>query len=127
MKRMKVFWKYFLNFIVLVLLVSGLVTLGTMNLNKENKVVEYIVQEKSPIIEIEECTNNKITGTITNDSKILINKIYVKAEFYNDSEKLLGTQYYEIKYFNVGEKARFEIDASYKNVEKIKISSTEKK
>lgn len=39
MKTMKKFWKYFLNFIVLVLIVSGLTYLGTRNINKNVDIV----------------------------------------------------------------------------------------
>lgn len=127
MKTMKKFWKYFINFIVLFLLVSGLTYLGTANNNKENKTIECIAQEKSPIIEIAECTNKKIIGTATNDTKVLINVIYIKADFYNEDNNLVGTKYEEIRYFNVGEKAKFEIKFEYKDISKINITAVETK
>lgn len=129
MKTMKKFWKYFLNFIVLFLLVSGLTYLGTMNIKKEEEkaTITYTTQTTSPIIEITECKNGKLKGTIKNDTNILINVIYVKAEFYDKNEKLLETKFYEIKYFNVGEKAKFEIEFSNKNVTNVKITSAESK
>lgn len=46
MKTMKKFWKYFINFIVLFLLVSGLTYLGTMNRGKSEKTIECIVRNK---------------------------------------------------------------------------------
>lgn len=129
MKTMKKFWKYFLNFIVLFLLVSGLTYLGTMNIKKEEEkaTITYTTQTTSPIIEITECKNGKLKGTIKNDTNILINVIYVKAEFYDKNEKLLETKFYEIKYFNVGEKAKFEIEFSNKNVTNVKVTSAESK
>lgn len=127
MKTMKKFWIYFINFVVLFLLVSGLMYLGTMNQDIKNKTIECIAQVESPVIEITECTNKKVTGTITNDTKVLINVIYVKAEFYNANNSLLGTKYFEIRYFNVGEKAKFEIENPYKDVAKVKVTSTETK
>lgn len=129
MKTMKKFWKYFLNFIVLFLLVSGLMYLGTRNIKKreENTTITYSTQTTSPIIEITECKNGKLKGTIKNDTSILINIIYVKAEFYDKNEKLLETKYYEIKYFNVGERAKFEIEFSSKNVTNVKVTSVESK
>ena len=128
MKTMKKFWKYFINFVVLFLLVSGLMYLGTMNLNKEEeKIIECSTQTTSPVIEISECKNGKLKGTITNDTSILINVIYVKAEFYDNDNNLLETKYSEIKYFNVGEKAKFEIEFSNENIAKVKVTSVETK
>lgn len=46
MKTMKKFWKYFINFIVLFLLVSGLTYLGTMNRGKSEKTIECIARNK---------------------------------------------------------------------------------
>ena len=125
MKTMKKFWKYFINFIVLFLLVSGLMYLGTMNNGTKNEIIECVIQTESPVIEITECTNKKITGTVTNDTKVLINVVYVKASFYDENGKLLGTKSSEIKYFNVGEKAKFEIENSYKNVASVKVTCEE--
>ena len=127
MKTMKKFWKYFLNFVVLMLLVTALTYLGTMKYNKESNQIQCITQTELPAIEVTETTNKKVTGTITNDTNVLINAIYVKAEFFNEDGKLLGTEYDEIKYFNVGEKAKFEIKHSYKNVSIIKLTTTDKK
>lgn len=46
MKTMKKFWKYFINFIVLFLLVSGLIYLGTMNSGKSEKAIECVARNK---------------------------------------------------------------------------------
>lgn len=129
MKTMKKFWKYFLNFVILVLIVSGLTYLGTKGIKneEEDKVISYTTQTTSPIIEITECKNGKLKGIIKNDTSILINMIYVKAEFYDKNEKLLETKYYEIKYFNVGERAKFEIEFSNKNVTNVNVTSVESK
>ena len=126
MKTMKKFWMYFINFIVLFLLVSGLIHLGTMKTKvEEEKVIQCVSNNTSPVIEITECKDGKLKGTITNDTNILINVVYVKAEFYNEDNELLGSQYSEIKYFNVGEKAKFEMDFNYKDVSKVNVTSTE--
>ena len=128
MKTLKKFWKYFINFIVLFLLVTGLMYLVTRTeIINTGKDIECIVKEESPVIEITECNNKKITGTVTNDTKVLINVIYVKAEFYDDNNNLLGTKDSEIKYFNVGEKSKFEIENEYKNVSKIELSVSSEK
>lgn len=127
MKTMNKFWKYFLNFVVLFLLVSGLMYLGTMNNEKkEEKIIQCTTQTTSPVIEITQCKDGILRGTIKNDTNILLNVIYVKAEFYDKNNKLLETKYSEIKYFNVGEKAKFEIEFSNKNVTNVKITSVEK-
>ncbi len=128
MKTMKKFWKYFINFIVLFLLVSGLMYLGTMNRDiQEKQIIQCTVQTTSPVIEVTECTDGVLKGTITNDTSILINVIYVKAEFYDKDNNLLETKYSEIKYFNVGEKAKFEMEFSNENVENVKVISVETK
>lgn len=124
MKTMKKFWKYLINFFVLFLLVSGLTYLGTANAKKRDKQeIECITQNTSPVIEISECKDGILRGTITNDTSILMNVIYVKAEFYDKNGNLLETKYTEIKYFNVGEKAKFEMEFSNKNVTNVKITS----
>lgn len=131
MKTMKKFWKYFLNFVVLFLLVTGLTYWSTtINNKKEEKVsdkITYTAQKASPVIEITECTNKKVTGTATNDTKVLINVIYIKADIYDKDNNLLGTEYDEIRYFNVGEKSKFEIDFNYKGVAKVELSAVESK
>lgn len=127
MKTMNKFWKYFLNFIVLFLLVSGLMYLGTMNVEKkEEKTIQCVTQTTSPIIEITQCKDGILQGTIKNDTNILINVIYVKAEFYDKDSNLLETKYSEIKYFNVGEKAKFEMEFTNKDVTDVKVTSVEK-
>lgn len=132
MKTMKKFLRYFILFILLFLWVSGLMYVGTRrNVKKseikQTSIIAYEVQNNSPIIEVTQCKDGQLKGTITNDTKVLINVIYVKAEGYDLNNNLLETQYSEIKYFNVGEKAKFEIDFKNKDVEKIKISSVEAK
>ena len=128
MKTMKKFWMYFINFIVLFLLVSGLMYLGTMNNEKkEEQVIECVTQTTSPVIEITECKDGILKGKITNDTSILINVIYVKADFYDKDNNLLETKYSEIKYFNVGEKAKFEIEYSSENVTNVNVTSVETK
>lgn len=129
MKTMNKFFKYFINFIVLFLLVSGLIYLGTMNRGEEDnkQTIQCAVQTTSPVIEINECKNGKLTGTITNNTSILINVIYVKAEFFDRDNNLLQTKYSEIKFFNVGEKAKFEIEFSDKNIANVKVTSVEAK
>lgn len=131
MKTMKKIWKYFLNFVFLFLIVTGLSfwgsTINDKNGTKENKQITYTVQENSPVIEITKCTSNKITGTATNDMNVLINVVYIKADFYNENNELIGTQYDEIKYFNVGEKSKFQIDYKYKDVVRIDVTATNSK
>ena len=128
MKTMNKFWKYFINFVLLFLLVSGLMYLGTMNTEKrEEQSIKCVTQTTSPIIEITQCKDGILQGTIKNDTDILINVIYVKAEFYDRNNNLLETKYSEIKYFNVGEKTKFEIEFSNKNVTDVKVTSVETK
>lgn len=127
MKTLNKFWKYFLNFIVLFLLVTGLTYISTKLNSEDYKNIDYILQEQSPVIEITQKANKKITGTATNDMGVLINEIYVKADFYDKDNNLLGTKYDEIRYFNVGEKAKFEISYDFKDVSKIEITATETK
>lgn len=131
MKTMNKFWKYFLNFVVLFLLVTGLSywarTINDKNEAKQAAQITYTAQESSPLIEITKCTSKKVIGTATNDMNVLVNAIYIKADFYDESNNLLGTEYDEIKYFNVEEKAKFEIDYKYNNVARIEVTATNSK
>ena len=129
MKTMKKFLRYFILFILLFLWVSGLMYIGTRNINKEDEqiqAIQCVTQSTSPVIEITKCEDGILQGTIKNDTNILISIIYVKAEFYDKDNNLLETKYSEIKYFNVGEKAKFEIEFSSKNVTDVKVTSVEK-
>lgn len=127
MKTMKKFLRYFILFILLFLWVSGLIYIGTRNMNyEEEQIIECVTQTTSPVIEIIECKKGALKGIIKNDTGILINVIYVKAEFYDKNNNLLETKYSEIKYFNVGEKAKFEIEFSNKNVTNVKVTLVEK-
>ena len=127
MKTMKKFWKYFINFLVLMILVWAGTYFGVKGLNKEGaKPIECSIQTKSPIINVTKTTSGKITGTVTNDTSVFINEIYVKAEFYNDAGTLIGTKYDKIKYFNVGEKAKFTIQFGYTNISTVKLSTVDK-
>ena len=126
MKTMKKFWKYFINFIVLMIVVSAGTYFGMKGFTKEEaKPIECVVQEESPVINVTETTNKKITGTVTNNTDVLINQIYVKAEFYNGRGKLVGTKYDIIRYFNVGEKTKFSIEYGYGNITTVKLSTVE--
>ena len=128
MKTMKKFFKYFILFVLFFLWVSGLMYLGTRNTNNDNnqQTIECITPTTSPVIEITECKNGKLKGTIKNDTNILINVIYVKADFYDKNNNLLETKYSEIKYFNVGEKSKFEIEFSSNNATSVKVTAVEK-
>jgi hypothetical protein len=131
MKTMKKFWKYFLNFIVLFLIVTGFTYWGTKigdkKANEPSHEITYTAQESSPIIEITKCTSKEITGIAKNDMGVLINVIYIKADFYDENNNLLGTEYEEIRYFNVGEKSKFKIEFDFKNVAKVEVTATETK
>lgn len=52
MKTMKKFWKYFINFVVLFLIVSALMYLGTINKNKKEQKIEN-VQTNAKIASVE--------------------------------------------------------------------------
>lgn len=128
MKTMKKFLRYFILFILLFLWVTALMHIGTVNQEKEEEQnIECIAQTTSPVIEVTECKNGVLKGTIKNDTSILINVIYVKAEFFDKDNNLLETKYSEIKYFNVGEKAKFEIEFEDENVTTAKVTSVETK
>lgn len=127
MKTLKRFRYYLINFILLIIVVSGLTYYGMENYHKEEeREVQCIIETESPVIEVTEASNKKIEGTVTNNTDSLMLETYIKLDFYNQEGTLIGTKYHKIKYFNVKEKAKFVINYDYRNVESVKLTTTEK-
>ena len=128
MKTMNKFWKYFLNFIILFLLVSGFVELGTKNLRSVAHKIEYtsLVDSIPASLDVSTCeaTTRRATikGSITNNSKNIITDKYLKFSFLNSSGKVIKNEYKSVKYFNVNEDLKFEVTAKCRNADRIEIS-----
>lgn len=125
MSTMKRFLKYLILLIVAYIIVNLLIAFGTHKWYKD--FTNYQILSNSPVVTVEESKIAKaagyLKGTVENDTGKLINKITVMVSFYDENGNGLGNKTHEIKYFNVGEKAPFEIEYSYENVEKIEIST----
>lgn len=128
MKTMNKFWKYFLNFIILFLLVSVFVELGTKNLKSATRTLKYVslVDSIPALLDVSTCEATSrvatIKGSITNNSKDIIIDKYLKFNFLNSSGKVVKSEYKEVKYFNVNENLKFEVTAKCRNVDKVEIS-----
>jgi len=127
MARIKTFFIYLILFVILYLFVDLMVYFSTKDNYKD--LTNYEITMSSPEIQITEYkasySKGHITGTATNNTSQLIDKIILKFDFYNENGSYMGTKYEEIKYFNVGEKAKFTVNFGYEKIENVKISLAE--
>ena len=123
MARMKKFLLYLVLFILLYCTVNVLTYLYMRNTYKD---LNYEA-DTNPLftINIEEAktsySGGYINGNVTNNSGVLIDTNYVKADLYKNNI-YIGTKYQEIKYFNVRETTQFSINYEYTKINLVKIS-----
>lgn len=124
MGTMKKFKTYLLIFIGMFLFVSIFTNLA-MRENFVN-ITNHEINVNSPKVIITESkasySNGNIKGSIINDTGKHIKDKYLQFDFYDKDGIYVGTESKEIKYFNVKEKVNFDINYTYKNVDKIKIN-----
>ncbi len=129
MGTLKKFWKYFLLFIVMFVIIGGLTSLAMRENFKE--IANYKIIGTSPIITVtkSEATNTHgyIKGTVTNNTENIIPLKYVKINLYDKDEIYLGSEYQEIKNFYPKETINFNINYRYNNVDKIVVGLTDEK
>ena len=127
MNTLKKFWIYFLIFLAIFLVISGLTNV-IMGDNYEN--TKYKIVCSSPTITVTESkssySSGYIKGTITNETGEHIKDKYLQFDFYNKDGVYVGTETQEIKYFNVNETISFDINYKYNNINKIIIGFTDK-
>lgn len=127
MKTMKKFFTYLIIFVLLYFIFDFLMILGTKGLSKD--ITNYTIDSNLAKVEITQSnatySNINISGNITNNKDKLINKLYVRTEFYNGNGKYIGSEYKEIKNLNVGETQNFDLSYNYTNVGSFKVSTSE--
>lgn len=124
MARMKRFFLYFLMFIAFFIFVSLFTNIAMKE--RFEDITNHEINISSPKIIIMESkasySSGYIRGTITNNTGEHIKDKYLQFDFYDKDGIYLGTESKDIKYFNVDEKISFDINYTYRNVNKIKIS-----
>lgn len=129
MKTMKKFWKYFINFIVLFLLVSGLTYIGLGKLPNKSAFNDisyssYVGDSFTLVISKCEASRNNVhvVGSITNNSNSLLTNKYIQFNFIGSNGSSLGLKFKKIGYFNVNENVPFDISDSIENASSVEIS-----
>lgn len=121
---MKKIFRYIVLLIVVYLVVEIFVYFLTKPYYQDMNNYQILVE--NPTIQITESkvARNKgyIRGTATNNTGAMFKSVNIKFDFYNEIGKYIGSEYHKIEPFNAGEKSRFDIKYSYKNVSEIKIS-----
>jgi len=130
MNTVKKLFKYVILLIVFYIITDGLIWLATYQ-NRQIQTVSYSILTKSPVIAVEDCETSsvrvRISGTIQNDTKELIDKCYLRFDLFDENTIQVATEYKEIKYLNVDEKLKFNEEFSYKNISSIEISLVNEK
>lgn len=129
MNTMKKFFKYFLLFVSIYILVTLLTNWATTN--KFHNFKNYNILTDSPVVTVDECKVSKvsgeISGKITNNTGKTINRIYLKIDGYNKNNVLQGTKYKEIQYFHPNEECPFNIGFNWKEIKRLDISLVDNK
>ena len=127
MGTLKKFWKYFLMFIALFLLISFLTNYEMRENYKYIK--DYEIKTLSPEIMVDEfktsSTNGHIKGNVTNNSGEYFENKFLKINFFDKDGIYLGSEYKELKYFHNNEVIKFDIEFRYKNVVKATLEITD--
>ena len=117
MKTIKKFWLYFILFVLLYLFVTFLTNFEMRDVYKD---INFSIKTDNPQITVTEAKANRsigyIIGNITNNTNEHIKECYLKVDLYNGNNSYLGTEYKKIEYFNVTETINFEIEYKYSNV-----------
>ncbi len=123
MKRMKTFFKYFLAFVIVYILVD----IGTYLSIKSTYIARnYEVQIGTPKVEISEMKstvlNGYVKGTLTNDTDLVITGRALRLDFYTKRGVLAGTKFVKIDNLLQGETKEFESRFNFDNVNSLKVS-----
>ncbi len=123
MKRMKTFFKYFLAFVIVYIIVD----IGTYMTIKSTYISrDYEVEFDTPSIEVTEMKstvlNGYLKGSITNNAENVITGKALKLDYYTKHGVLAGTKYIKIDNLLQNEKKEFESRFNFDNVDSVKIS-----
>ena len=123
MKRMKTFFKYFLAFLALYIIVD----IGSyMSIKSTYIPKEYEIGIENPQVTVNEfkstTLNGYINGQINNNTDAVITGKALKFDYYSKNNILMGTKYFKIDNFLIGETIDFESKFNYDNVDFVKVS-----
>lgn len=123
MKRMKTFFKYFLAFLALYIIVD----VGSyMSIKSTYIPKNYEVEIENPKVTVSEfkatTLNGYINGKIKNTTDAVITGKALKFDYYSKNDILMGTKYFKVDNFLIGETLDFESKFNYDNVDHVKIS-----
>ena len=120
---MKKFFKYFLAFVALYIIVD----IGSyMSIKSTYIPKDYEVEIENPQVTVGEfkatTLNGYINGQINNNTDAVITGKALKFDYYSENDILMGTKYFRIDNFLIGETLNFESRFNYDNVDHVKIS-----
>lgn len=124
MSRMKTFFKYFLAFIILYIIVD----IGSYMTLKSTYIArkDYEVNMENPQVTVSEfkstVLNGYVNGTIINNTGEIITGKALKLDYYSKNDVLMGTKYFKVDNLLIDEKLDFESRFNFDNVTKLKIS-----
>lgn len=125
--RMKVFFCYLLIFVSFFIFSNIMIDNYTKAMYQPMTSYEINVTSPEVTIETAEAThvNGTIKGTIKNTTEEVIDKQYLKFEFYTPRNVNIGTQYIEVKNLFPEEQQKYELAFRYDNVSNVKVSLVE--
>lgn len=123
MKRLKTFFKYFLAFLALYIIVD----IGSyMSIKSTYISKKYEVEIDNPKVTVSEfkatTLNGYINGKINNNTNSVITGKALKFDYYSKHDVLMGTKYFKVNNFLIGETLDFESKFNFDNVDYVKIS-----
>ena len=128
METIKKFWKYFLMFIVAVLLINFLTNFA---LRERYKEMKYEIKTESPEIKVEEFksarTNGHLKGEVINNTGEFFDIKYLRINLFDNDGIYVGSEYKELKYFHPNETIKFDINYRYNNVTRATLEITDDK
>ena len=113
---MKKFFKYFLAFVALYIIVD----IGSyMSIKSTYIPKDYEVEIENPQVTVGEfkatTLNGYINGQINNNTDSVITGKALKFDYYSENDILMGTKYFRIDNFLIGETLNFESRFYYDN------------
>ena len=129
MNTLKKFAKYALWLIICYILVN--VLSYAFIAKSYNKLDNYTILVNTPKIEIIESkatkANGYIIGSVKNNTGKVLNKEYIRINFYNNNSTYIGTEYVELNDIQENASKDFKLSYKYNNVACFSIDTTDEK
>lgn len=124
MDRLKTFAKYAVIILIFYIFSDILIFIGINGTYKTIK--NYEILSQSPKVDVSESKatyiNGYVNGNITNNTENLIDKTYIKIDFYSERNVNLGTKYIEIQNLKQNNTRDFRIAFKFTDVARYEIS-----